>query len=163
MESQVKISLLDRARRYGLEDLFGDILIPMESISIFKFGKKFERTKKCFPGYIIIQMFLTNQTKHLVKNTPKLTGFVGSSIAPPKLRKKDINRLRFAGREIVSKCIEIDYMPGDKVKVIGGPFSNFHGSISKFRSDKKKVRVLVSIFGRCTPVELDYNQVKPIF
>ena len=161
-ENRAKENLLERARQYNLLDFFGDILIPVESVSIFKGGKKKEQTRKCFPGYIVVQMLLNDETEHLIKNTPKVTGFVGSGKTPPKLRAKEIERLKGAGAEVIHRHIEVEYALGDQVRVIEGPFANFNGSVAEVKPEKKKVRVMVSIFGRSTPVELDYSQLEPL-
>ena len=165
-EETVRISLQERIARTGLEDLFGEISIPKMSVDkVLKSGKKKSVSKTSFPGYIMVQMVLTDQTMACVGSTPKVTGFVGNRKNPRAMADADV--LRLMDPEVFSQEAEKDaatavYQKGEAVKVIDGPFSNFDGVIDEVKADKMKVKVLVSIFGRETPVELSYSQIERI-
>jgi len=165
-EERAKQGLLDLAKNEGCEDKFGEIFIPQTvSESVTKSGKKRAVSKTSFPGYILVQMDLTDLTMHIVKSTPKITGFVGNSKKPRPLPDHEVlqitsNEAREQQQEVV--VAEVQFSKGEAVKVMEGPFSNFDGVIDEVKPDKAKVRVLVSIFGRETPVELEYGQVEKI-
>jgi len=164
-EEKAKQALLERARGAGMEEKFGEIYIPHTmSESVTKAGKKRAVSKTSFPGYIIIQMDLDDSTMHLVKSTPKITGFVGNAKSPRALPDHEV--LKITSPESVQETKEVvqevQFSKGESVKVMEGPFSNFDGVIDEVRPEKAKVRVLVSIFGRETPVELEYGQVEKI-
>ncbi|MFW7377935.1 MAG: transcription termination/antitermination protein NusG [Oligoflexus sp.] len=164
-EEKAKQALLERARGAGMEDKFGEIYIPQTlSESVTKAGKKRSVSKTSFPGYIIVQMDLNDSTMHLVKSTPKITGFIGNTKNPRALPDHEV--LKITSPESVQEkkevVQEVQFAKGEAVKVMEGPFSNFDGVIDEVRPEKAKVRVLVSIFGRETPVELEYGQVEKI-
>ena len=164
-EEKAKLSLLERARIHNMEHCFGDIRIPQTvKESVTKTGKKKQVSRTSFPGYIIVEMDMSDETMHLVKDTPKITGFVGNSKNPKPLPDREV--LQFTSedqvvepKEVVS---EVQFTKGESVKVMEGPFSNFDGIIDEVKPEKSKVRVLVSIFGRETPVELEYRQVEKV-
>lgn len=165
-EEKAKSGLIDRAKSEGQAEKFGDIHIPHTvSESVTKAGKKKSVSRTSFPGYIIVQMHLDDESMHVVKSTPKITGFVGNAKHPKALPDHEVLRLthpesvKEQKREVVQ---ELRFTKGEPVKVMDGPFSNFDGVIDEVRPDKAKVRVLVSIFGRETPVELEYSQVEKI-
>jgi transcriptional antiterminator NusG len=119
--------------------------------------------RKFFPGYVLVQMELTDQTWHLVKNTPKITGFVGGAVKPPSITEDEVRRLTTQMTQGIKKVVpKVQFDAGDQVRVTDGPFTNFSGSIQEVKAEKQKVRVLVSIFGRATPVELDFSQVERV-
>lgn len=161
-EAIAKSAIEERIRSHKLEDSFGDILIPAESIvALGKKGQKQTRTRKFFPGYIFVQMVLNDQTWHLVRHSSKVTGFVGGTSRPPEVPESEVLRVTqqmVAGAE--KPKAKIKFQMGETVTVIDGPFSNFTGTVEEINEDKGKVKVLVSIFGRPTPVELDFLQVE---
>lgn len=165
-EETVKVSLLERVARSGLEDSFGEICIPKMTVEkVLKSGKKKSVSKTSFPGYVIVQMDLNDQTMACVSSTPKVTGFVGNRKKPRAMSDNDVLRLMdpdvFANEAEKTASTAI-YQKGEAVKVIDGPFMNFDGVIDEVKADKMKLKVLVSIFGRETPVELSYSQVERI-
>lgn len=164
-EEKAKQALLERVKGTDLEEQFGEIYIPKtQSESVNKAGKKKVVSKTSFPGYIIVQMALNDSTVHMVKSTPKITGFIGSSKYPRPLPDHEVWKLTSpeAAEEAQPVVSEVLFTKGEAVKVMEGPFSNFDGVVDEVKPDKSKVRVLVSIFGRETPVELEFNQVEKI-
>ena len=165
-EEKAKLSLLERAKNAGLGDSFGEIHIPqIYSENVTKSGKKKVVAKTSFPGYIIVEMNLNDSTMHLVKQTPKITGFIGNAKNPKPLPDHEV--LQLTSPEAVQQQQEVvvqdvQFHKGEAVKVMEGPFSNFDGVIDEVRPEKSKLKVLVSIFGRETPVELDYGQVEKV-
>lgn len=159
-EQMAKASIEERVRSLHLEDKFGQILIPSESVVELVNGKKATRSRKFFPGYIFVQMQLDDQTWHLVRNASKVTGFVGGKVRPPEVPEEEVMRVTKqmeTGAEKVQP--KVRFSVGESVMVIDGPFSNFNGTVEEINQEKGKVKVLVSIFGRPTPVELDFVQV----
>ncbi len=160
-EHKAKAALEERVKSLGMEEFFGEILVPTESVVEMVKGVKRTTTRKFFPGYILVRMELNNKTWHVVKNTPKITGFVGNAKKPMPISDAEVLRITNQMTEGAAKPKpKIDFEKGESVRVIDGPFSNFNGVVEEVRPDKGKIRVLVSIFGRSTPVELDYGQVE---
>ena len=163
-ENKVKKSLEERARQEGLQQFFGETLIPMEQVVEMVKGEKKTSKRKFFPGYILVNMEMTDASWHLVKGTPKVTGFVGSAKNPrdvPAISDVEVARLTSQISEgSLKPKPKVQFEEGDQVRVIDGPFSNFNGTVEEVKPDKGKLRVLVSIFGRATPVELDFMQVE---
>jgi transcriptional antiterminator NusG len=159
-EKKVLESLKNRVETEGMQEQFGDILIPAETIVEMKNGKKRTGTRSFFPGYLLVQMELNDSTWHLVRHTPKVTGFVGGQHpAPiPENEVADIKSQMAEGR--LKPKPKVSFTEGENVRVTDGPFSNFNGTVETIKADKGKVVVLVSIFGRATPVELDFTQVE---
>lgn len=159
-EKKVKESLLNRIESEGVQERFGDVLIPSETVVEMKKGKKRTGTRSFFPGYLLVQMELDEKTWHLVRHTPKVTGFVGGKTpAPiPESEVEDIRSQMAEGR--LKPKPKVTFTEGENVRVNDGPFSNFNGVVESIKPDKGKVVVLVSIFGRATPVELDFTQVE---
>ena len=159
-EEKVKIVLLERIKKAGQEDLFGEILVPTEQVVEMIKGAKKTSARKFFPGYILINVDLNDETWHTVRDTPKVTGFVGNDLNPEPLPDEDamkiIGRIQDGAAKPKPKVL---YEEGEEVRVIDGPFSNFQGVVDTVYPDKGRVRVLVSIFGRQTPVELEFVQV----
>lgn len=160
-ENQAKLALEERIKSSKMLDSFGKIIVPEESVVEMVKGKKKTTRKKFFPGYMLVQMMMNDDTWHLVQKTPKVNSFVGDKRKPMPLSIGDIEKMK----DRVKKGIEkprhkISFVEGDKVRVIDGPFANFSGSIEEVRPDKGKIKVAVSIFGRTTPVELDFAQVE---
>lgn len=159
-ENKARLSLLERVKNSGLEDQFGEVLIPTESVVEMVKGKKRTITRKFYPGYMFVQMLLNDHTFHLIKNTPKITGFLGGTNPVPVKESEiaGINRQMTEGA--IKPKPRVVFEQGEPVRVIEGPFSNFCGVVEEVKAEKQKVRVLVSIFGRATPVELDFVQVE---
>lgn len=162
-ENKAKKALEDRAKSKKLDNFLGEILIPSENVLEMVKGKKRAVTKKFFPGYVLVQIVLTPETWHLVRGTPRVTGFVGNSENPTPIPEEDVLRLT---KQITEGTLKskprITFDEGDQIRVIEGPFANFSGVVEDVKPDKGKVRVLVSIFGRSTPVELDFSQVEKV-
>ena len=159
-EEKVKATLLERIRAAGQEVHFGEILVPTEQVLEMIKGTKKTTERKFFPGYILVNMDLNDETWHTVRSTPKVTGFVGNDLNPPSLSDEDamkiIGRIKDGAKKPKPKVV---YEVGDQVRVIDGPFANFQGVVDEVFPDKGRVRVMVSIFGRSTPVELEFVQV----
>ncbi|MCB9555878.1 MAG: transcription termination/antitermination protein NusG [Deltaproteobacteria bacterium] len=159
-ENKARTSLLERIRAMGADDLFGEVLIPTESVIEMRKGKKRTTTRKFYPGYMFVQMVLNDETFHLVKSTPKITGFLGGT-KPSPVKDSEIAGINQAMTEgAIKPTPRIVFEEGENVRVTDGPFSNFNGIVEEVRPEKQKVRVLVSIFGRATPIELDFSQVE---
>ena len=162
LENRAVIGLQERMKQYGLEDQFGEIFVPSETVEEIKGGVRKTQQKKCFPGYILVEMDLDDKTWHLVRNTPKISGFVGATKNPLPLRLKEVERLRQMQGQTVQRRAKIEFNAGEQVKITEGPFANFNATIEEVHTDKQKLRVTVSIFGRATPVELDFMQVEKV-
>lgn len=159
-ENKVKASLEERIRQAGMEDAFGEILIPKESVQDVRAGARHVSSRNFYPGYIFVQMNLSDETWHLIKATPKVSGFIGGR-HPSPVPAREIATIHQQVEEGAAKPKpRVLYEQGDHVRVVDGAFANFSGSIEEVNAAKQKVRVLVSIFGRATPVELDYGQVE---
>ncbi|ABC76167.1 transcription termination/antitermination protein NusG [Syntrophus aciditrophicus] len=159
-ESKVKQSLQERIEAAGMQARFSDILIPEEDVVELVSGEKKTSKRKFFPGYILVKMELDDDTWHLVKDTPKVTGFIGSREKPSPIPDKDVELLKTRIDEGTLKPKpKFKFEVGDHVTIIDGPFTNFDGVIDEVKAEKGKLRVIVSIFGRPTPVELDFIQV----
>lgn len=162
-ENKVKKNLEERIKVLGQEDYFGKILLPTEQIVELRKGQKKTSSRKFYPGYILVQMILNDETWHTVRNTAKVTGFVGGEVKPTAINDEEAERIIRQMEEGVSRPKpKYSFEQGDEVHVIDGPFSNFQGIVEEVRQDKEKVRVLITIFGRPTPVELDFIQVNKI-
>jgi transcriptional antiterminator NusG len=164
-EEKARLALLERAKNDGLADRVGEVYVPrVVSESTTKTGKKRKVERTSFPGYILVQLAFDERTAALVKGTPKITGFVGNQKKPTPLTDLEVMRLR--NPESVEQPVkvqpQVSFERGEAVKVIDGPFSNFDGVIDESMPDRMKIRVMVTIFGRETPVELEYSQVKKL-
>jgi transcriptional antiterminator NusG len=159
-ENKVKLSLQERIEAAGKQDFFSDVLIPEEDIVELVSGEKKTSKRKFFPGYILVQMELNDETWHIVKDTPKVTGFIGGKEKPSPIPDRDVEVLRTRIDEGTLKPKpKFKFEVSDHVRIIDGPFTNFDGVIDEVKPEKGKLRVIVSIFGRSTPVELDFIQV----
>jgi transcriptional antiterminator NusG len=161
-EKSVQKALLERIVRSELQDKFGQILVPVEEVVEMKSGQKAISERKFFPGYVLVQMDMNDETWHLVKSTPKVTGFVGGSATKPTpISEKEVQNILHQIQEGVEKPKpKVLFEVGEAVRVREGPFTDFHGSVEEVNYDKSKLRVSVSIFGRSTPVELEFGQVE---
>ena len=160
-EHKAKAALEDRIKALGKQDFFGEIIVPAEKVVELVKGKKKTSSRKFFPGYILAQMELNDETWHIVKGTPKVTGFVGGGLHPPSVSDEEIKEITRQMEEgAIKPRPRVIFSAGENIKVIDGPFSDFNGVVDEVRPDKGKLRVLISIFGRATPVELDFVQVE---
>ena len=161
-EAKAKQALLERARALGKEELFDEILIPEENVIEVVKGEKRTSRRKFFPGYILVHMDLTDESWHIVKDTPKITGFVGGGRpARPPIDDDEVARMTQQIKEgAVKPKPKIRFEEGESVRVVSGPFANFSGFVDEVLPDKEKVRVMVQVFGRATPVMLDYTNVE---
>ena len=161
LEAKAKHALLERAKTMGREESFDEVLIPEETVVEVVKGEKKTSKRKFFPGYILVRMELDNETWHIVRDTPKVTGFVGGDTNPPAISDEEVARLTEQIKEGAAKPKpRILFGEGENVRVVSGPFANFNGYVDEVRPEKEKVRVMVQVFGRATPVELDYTQVE---
>ena len=165
-EEKAKLALLERIKQFGMEAKFGEIFVPKtQSERVLKSGKKKKIEQTSFPGYILVQMEMSDETNHIVRDTPKITGFVGNARNPRPVTDKEVLRLtapETLKEETKAEASTLTFEKGETVKVIDGAFTNFDGIVEAVQADKMKLRILVSIFGRETPVELDYGQVQKL-
>ncbi len=161
-EKSVQRALQERIERAGMQDKFGQILVPVEEVVEMKLGQKSISERKFFPGYVLVQMEMDDETWHLVKNTAKVTGFVGGTAQKPTpISEKEVAALMQQIQEGVEKPRpKVLFEVGEAVRVKEGPFTDFNGVVEEVNYDKSKIRVSVLIFGRSTPVELDFSQVE---
>lgn len=161
-EKSVQRALQERIAREGMEDLFGQILVPVEEVVELKSGQKSISERKFFPGYVLVEMDMTDESWHLVKNTPKVTGFLGgSAMKPTPISQKEVDNIMSQMQAGVEKPRpKVLFEVGEAVRVKEGPFTDFHGMVEDVNYDKSKLRVAVTIFGRSTPVELNFGQVE---
>jgi transcriptional antiterminator NusG len=160
-EGQVKARLEERVKSLGFGDRVGQMLIPTEQVVSIKEGKKRMLTKKFFPSYLLVEMSMDDELQNLVKNTPKVTGFLGSATAPVPLTDQEVSALFKQVDEGTTERLEhVQYEKGDTVRIIDGPFLGFSAVVDEVHPVHEKVKVLVSIFGRSTPVELGFPQVE---
>jgi len=162
-ESKVRDSIISEAERLGLSEAVEQVEVPSETVTEVKRGKKVQVDRKTMPGYVLAKLKMNDDVYHLVKNTAKVTGFLGPNGKPQPISEREAARY-FGAREeaaaMPKREIHIDYEIGDQVKVLDGPFASFNGVVEELDFDKSKVKVSVSIFGRATPVELDFEQVE---
>ena len=155
-ENKVKTDLEKTIKNRELEDYFFDIIVPMEEQIEIKDGTKKTNLKKVFPGYVLIKMIVTEETWYIVRNTRGATGFVGSGTEPIPLTDEEIRKMGLIEE------VKVDYSVNDNVQILGGPLNNYTGVVQEINKEKKKVKVLVSMFGRETPVELEFSQIQKI-
>ncbi|TAD86948.1 MAG: transcription termination/antitermination protein NusG [Alphaproteobacteria bacterium] len=161
-EKKIAESLKEQAVKKGLQDQFGDIMVPTEDVVEVRRGQKVTSERKYFPGYVLVQMELTDQSWHLVKDTPKVTGFLGGKgIKPVPISEAEANRLiKQVAEGFDRPRPSIRFEVGEQVKVVDGPFTSFNGMVEEVDEERGRLKVAVSIFGRSTPVELDFAQVE---
>jgi transcriptional antiterminator NusG len=163
-ENKAKLALEERVRIHELDDRIAQVLVPTEQVVEVKNGKKRQVTRKFFPGYILVNMLLDNETWHVVRNTPKITGFVGGARNPPPLPEHEVRRLlqtEEVDDEVALKPL-LEYEHGERVRVSEGPFARMEGVVDEVNNTRGKLRVIVTIFGRPTSVELDFTQVEKL-
>jgi transcription termination/antitermination protein NusG len=161
-ENKVRDSIMAEATRMGLDRLVESVEVPTETVTEVRRGKKVQSERKFFPGYVLAKLEMNDDVYHLVKNTPKVTGFLGAT-KPQPITESEAARILNTKEEAAAAPktqIKVDYEIGDSVKVLDGPFASFNGMVEELDFDKSKVKVAVSIFGRATPVELDFEQVE---
>ena len=161
-ENRVRESLLERVARSGLEDKFGDVMVPTEEVVEMRDGQKRRSERKFFPGYVLVQMEMDDDTWHLVKDVPKVLGFIGgTSDRPAPISDREANNILQRVQEGTEKPRpKVLFEPGEVVRVTDGPFNDFNGVVEEVNYEKSKLRVAVMIFGRSTPVDLDFGQVE---
>lgn len=162
-ENKVRDSILSEAERLGLSEGVEEVEVPTETVTEVKRGKKVQIERKFMPGYVLAKLNMTDDVYHLIKNTPKVTGFLGANNKPQPITEKEA--ARYFGGVADAKAspktqVTVEYDIGDQVKVLEGPFASFNGLVEELDFDKQKVKVAVSIFGRATPVELEFEQVE---
>ena len=162
-EKKVEDSLKQRVQAYGMEDQIGEVLVPTEDVVEMRGGRKVITSKRFFPGYILVEMQMSDQAWHVVKNTPKVTGFVGAGSKPTPLTREEVDQIlhqvTVAAEQPKPKYT---FDKGDQVRINEGPFASFNGVVDDVNMDRNTLRVMVTIFGRSTPVELDFLQVEKI-
>jgi len=160
-ENKAKLTLLERVRNNNLTEYFGDVLVPTESVTENIKGQRRTMTRKFFPGYMFVQMILDDRTFHLVKNTPKITGFLGGT-KPSPVPEREIHGVQTNAAEgkAGKPKARVTFEVGESVRVIDGPFASFAATVEEVKNEKQKIKVTVSMFGRPTPVELDFAQVE---
>ena len=161
-EKSVQRALIERVARHGMQDAFGRILVPVEEVVELRSGQKSISERKFFPGYVLVEMEMNDESWHLVKSTPKVTGFVGGAAnKPTPISEKEVEKIMQQMQDGVEKPRpKVLFEPGEVVRVKEGPFTDFHGSVEHVNYEKSRLRVSVTIFGRSTPVELEFGQVE---
>lgn len=162
-ENKVRDAIIAEAERMGLSQLVEQVEVPTETVTEVRRGKKVQTERKFFPGYVLAKLTMTDDVYHVVKNTPKVTGFLGPNGKPQPISEAEAARILNTKEEAANAPrpkIDVDYEIGDQVKVLEGPFASFNGVVEGLDFDKARVKVSVSIFGRATPVELDFEQVE---
>ncbi|MGJ3646943.1 transcription termination/antitermination protein NusG [Sphingomonas sp. GlSt437] len=162
-EGKVRDAIMSEATRLGLDHFVEAIEVPTETVTEARRGKKIQVERKFMPGYVLAKLEMSDQVYHLVKNTPKVTGFLGPNGKPQAIPDSEAARMLNTKDEAAAnpkQQVKVDYEIGDAVKVLDGPFASFNGTVEELDFDKSKVKVSVSIFGRATPVELDFEQVE---
>jgi transcriptional antiterminator NusG len=162
-ENKAKAALEERIKQLKKQAFFSEVIVPEENVVELVKGQKRTTKRRFFPGYILVKMILNDETWHVVKNTPKVTGFVGDKLKPVPVPESEVQKMTNRIAEGAAKPRpRVSFRDGENVRVIDGPFSNFNGVVEEVNQDKGKVKVLVSIFGRSTPVELDFIQVEKV-
>ena len=161
-EKSVQRALVERINRAGMQEFFGRILVPVEEVVEMKGGQKSISERKFFPGYVLVEMDMNDESWHLVKSTPKVTGFIGGTATKPTpISEKEVEKIMQQIQEGVEKPRpKVLFEPGEMVRIKDGPFSDFNGNVEEVNYEKSRLRVAVTIFGRSTPVELEFAQVE---
>ena len=162
-ENKVAESIREQAKQRGLEDHFDEILVPVETVTEVRRGRKVNSERKFFPGYVLVKMSLIDEVYHLIKNTPKVTGFLGSDNKPMPITEAEANRILHQVQEGIERPKpSVSFEVGEQVRVSDGPFASFNGTVEEVDEARSRVKVAVSIFGRATPVELEFGQVEKV-
>ncbi len=159
-ERKVAEAIKEQAAQKGLSDLFEEVLVPMEEVVEVRRGRKIKSERKFFPGYVLVKMDMTDEAYHLIKNTPKVSGFLGTESKPIPISDAEANRILHQVQEGIERPKpSVTFEIGEQVRVSDGPFASFNGMVEEVDEEKARLKVAVSIFGRATPVELEYGQV----
>jgi transcriptional antiterminator NusG len=162
-EKKVAESLKQRVQAYGIQDEVGDVLIPTEDVVEMRGSKKVVTSRRFFPGYILVEMAMSDNVWHIVRNTPKVTGFVGAGSKPTPLTREEVDQILHQVTQSAEKPKpKYNFEKGDQVRINDGPFTSFSGTVDDVNLDKNTLKVMVTIFGRSTPVELDFLQVEKL-
>ena len=162
-EKKVAESIQEKARQKGLEDRFEAVMVPTEKVVEVRRGRKVDAERKFFPGYVLVKMDLTDETYHLIKNTPKVTGFLGADNKPMPISEAEAMRILHQVQEGVERPkASVSFEVGENVRVADGPFASFSGVVEEVDEARSRLKVAVSIFGRATPVELEFGQVEKV-
>jgi transcription termination/antitermination protein NusG len=162
-EKKVAEAIQEKARQKGLEERFSAVMVPTEKVVEVRRGRKVDAERKFFPGYVLVKMDLTDETYHLIKNTPKVTGFLGSDNKPMPITDREAEHILHQVQEGVERPKpSVSYEIGEQVRVSDGPFASFNGTVQEVDEERARLKVEVSIFGRATPVDLEYGQVEKV-
>ena len=162
-ENKVAESIKEQAAQKGLGNLFDEVLVPTEEVVELRRGRKVTSERRFFPGYVLVKMEMTDEAYHLIKNTPKVTGFLGSDNKPVPITEAEAGRILHQVQEGIERPRpSIQFEVGEQVRVADGPFASFNGLVEEVDEERSRLKVAVSIFGRATPVELEYGQVEKI-
>lgn len=162
-ERKVAESIRERAQAAGVSELFDEILVPTEKVVEVRRGRKVDAERKFFPGYVLVKMTMTDEAYHLIKNTPKVTGFLGADLKPVPISEAEAQHILQQVQEGVERPKpSISFEVGEQVRVADGPFASFNGMVEEIDEERARLKVAVSIFGRATPVELEYGQVEKL-
>ena len=160
-EKKVKESILEQAQSRGLTDVIEDVLVPTEKVAEVRRGRKIETDRKFFPGYVLVRCEMTDEIYHLIKNTPKVTGFLGDGKKPSPIKDSEAQQILQQVQEGIERPKpSITFEIGEQVRVADGPFASFNGTVEEVDDGRSRLKVAVSIFGRATPVELEFGQVE---
>lgn len=159
-EEKVKTNLLKRVESMDMHDKIFDVMVPTEEVIEIKDGQRRHVAKRIFPGYILVQMVMSDESWYVVRNTPGVTSFVGSGTRPVPLQDSEVRVIQHQVVKDAATKVQVEFNVGDSVRVVDGPFTDFHGKVGEINADKGKLKVMVNMFGRETPVELDLLQVE---
>ncbi|MFZ0169188.1 MAG: transcription termination/antitermination protein NusG [Candidatus Dormiibacterota bacterium] len=159
-EEKVKANLLKRVESMDMHDKIFDVMVPTEDVIEIKDGQRRHVAKRIFPGYILVQMVMSDESWYVVRNTPGVTSFVGSGTRPVPLQESEVRSILHQVDSVAPTKVQVEFKVGDSVRVVDGPFTDFHGKVGEINADKGKLKVMVNMFGRETPVELDLLQVE---
>ena len=162
-EKKVAESIREQAKQRGLTELFEEVLVPKEKVTEVRSGRKIDTERKFFPGYVLVKMDLTDEAYHLIKNTPKVTGFLGADNKPMPISDAEADRILHQVQEGIDRPKpSVSFEVGEQVRVSDGPFASFNGTVEEVDDARSRLKVAVSIFGRATPVELEFGQVEKV-
>ena len=162
-ERKVKESLESRVQAFGLQDKIGRVVIPMETVTQVRNGKKYNMEQLVYPGYVLVEMELSDEVWHVVKATPRVTGFLGGATHPTPLSDEEVNQIIFRVASSKEKPkLKVKFEKNETVRITEGPFANFNGTVDEVNEDRSTLKIMVTIFGRATPVELEFGQVEKV-